>query len=108
MNYPAPGFYYHYKHQPDGAMNNYAYEVIGIGLHTESDRADPDHTLVVYRPLYKSFVYQQGQLFDIRPLRNFMEKVKIGRRSVPRFAPSKDTVIIESLLNVRHQMYSTQ
>jgi hypothetical protein len=24
---PEPGFYYHYKHDPNGTVNNYAYEV---------------------------------------------------------------------------------
>lgn len=32
---PEKGFYYHYKHDPKGEFNNYAYEVVGLGLHTE-------------------------------------------------------------------------
>jgi 8-oxo-dGTP pyrophosphatase MutT (NUDIX family) len=31
------GFYYHYKHDPEGPVNNYAYEVISVGFHTEDD-----------------------------------------------------------------------
>ncbi len=34
---PEKGFYYHYKHDPKGEVNNYAYEVMGVGSHTEED-----------------------------------------------------------------------
>jgi hypothetical protein len=30
-------FYYHYKHDPSISVNNYAYEVIGVGMHSEDD-----------------------------------------------------------------------
>lgn len=33
--FPEQGFYYHYKHNPDGPVGNYAYEVVSIGYHTE-------------------------------------------------------------------------
>ncbi len=55
---PERGFYYHYKHNPDGAVNNYAYEVMGVGCHTEDNCRPEDINLVVYRPLYESSVYK--------------------------------------------------
>lgn len=47
---PELGFYYHYKHDASGDVYNYAYEVVGVGAHTEED----DVFFVVYRPLYKT------------------------------------------------------
>ena len=32
---PEPGYYYHYKHDPNGPLNNYAYYIYGVGHHTE-------------------------------------------------------------------------
>ncbi len=61
---PENGFYYHYKHDPDGPMNNYAYEVIGVGHHTEDYATVEDMHMVVYRPLYEDAgVYKAGKLF---------------------------------------------
>jgi hypothetical protein len=37
---PEPGYYYHFKHDPDGPLNNYAYYIYGVGHHTEDDWAD--------------------------------------------------------------------
>src|SRR6202030_4172939 len=34
---PEPGYYYHYKHDPNGPLNNYAYYIYGVGHHTEDD-----------------------------------------------------------------------
>ena len=36
---PEPGYYYHYKHDPNGPLNNYAYYIYGVGHHTEDDCA---------------------------------------------------------------------
>ena len=36
-NLPEPGYYYHFKHDPDGPINNYAYYIHGVGHHTEDD-----------------------------------------------------------------------
>ena len=32
---PDPGYYYHFKHDPAGPLNNYAYYIYGVGHHTE-------------------------------------------------------------------------
>jgi hypothetical protein len=29
---PEPGYYYHYKHDPNGPLNNYAYTSMGLGI----------------------------------------------------------------------------
>ncbi len=63
-NMPERGFYYHYKHDPDGEVNNYAYEVVGVGCHTEDDCRPIDINMVVYRPLYESAkVYHKVDCF---------------------------------------------
>ena len=61
MAAPQPGFYYHYKHRPDGQISNYAYEVIGIGYHTEDDARPGEEYFVIYRPLYNSSVYNNSR-----------------------------------------------
>lgn len=109
LNLPRPekGFYYHYKHDPNGEVNNYAYEVMGVGIHTEID----NHFMVVYRPLYKSFVYNNGLDFDVRPLDMFLEEVQEvalsdGRiYSGPRFVKVEDGEVIKKLEEIRKEMW---
>lgn len=103
---PEPGFYYHYKHDPNGSVNNYAYEVIGVGYHTEDDCRPEDVNLVVYRPVYESSVYKAGKFFDIRPLGMFMESVTKEGKTSPRFAKIADPAIIAQLEAMKRAMYS--
>lgn len=102
---PEPGFYYHYKHDPAGPYNGYAYEVMGVGHHTEDYPEDKDKFMVVYRPLYEAFVYKLGKLFDIRPLGMFMEDVDKPEYKGPRFIKITDEAIIEKLRALRGTMY---
>lgn len=102
---PEPGFYYHYKHDPEGAVNNYAYEVVGVGHHTEEDCRPEDANMVVYRPLYEAFVYKAGKLFDLRPLEMWMGTVEKGGNSLQRFTKVTDSGVIEALTTIRAQMY---
>ena len=102
---PEKGFYYHYKHDPKGPINNYAYEVMGVGYHTEDDCRPEDANLVVYRPLYESSVYKAGRFFDIRPLEMFMESVTKEGRAFPRFAKIIDPAVIAELEGIRQRMY---
>lgn len=102
---PEKGYYYHYKHDPKGDVNNYAYEVIGVGCHTEDDCREQDQNLMVYRPLYKSSVYEAGRLFDIRPLEMWMEDVEVDGVSVPRFKLITDEEVIAQLDDIRTDMY---
>lgn len=101
-NIPAKGFYYHYKHNPAGSLNNYAYEVMGVGHHTEGENT----YFVVYRPLYEeAFVWKNGKMFDIRPLEMFMELVTKEGKTFPRFQPITDPKVITELEAVRNKMY---
>jgi hypothetical protein len=104
---PERGFYYHYKHDPNGPVNNYAYEVMGIGHHTEDDCRPIDANLVIYRPLYESFVYTHGKMFDARPLSMFIEEVEKDGKKLPRFTRIADPALIEELAQVRDRMYGS-
>ena len=71
-NLPEPGYYYHFKYDPDGPLNNYAYYIYGVGHHTEDDCRTEDAFMQVYRPLYEgAYAYRNGGLFDLRPLHMF-------------------------------------
>ncbi len=102
---PVNGFYYHYKHDSKGAVNNYAYEVIGVGCHTEDDCRLEDQNMVVYRPLYEAFVFKAGKLFDLRPLEMWMGKVEKDGQSIPRFSKIEDPAVIAELQRVKQEMY---
>ncbi len=105
MHQPEKGFYYHYKHDPTGEVNNYAYEVVGIGHHTEQEARPEDRNMVVYRPIYEAFVYKNGRMFDLRQLSMFMEIVKKDGKTVPRFAKITDPAAIAELVRIRDRMY---
>lgn len=103
---PEKGFYYHYKHDPKGPINNYAYEVMGVGYHTEDDCRPIDVNMVVYRPLYESSVYTAGKFFDIRPLSMFLENVTKDGKTFSRFQKIDDIKLIEQLKEIQKRMYS--
>lgn len=108
-NVPTPGFYYHYKHNPNGPINNYAYRILGTGLHTEDDCRPEDSAMVVYRPLYpEAFVYQAGQLFDLRPLDMWLGQVIVAGVSVPRFQKIEDLGVIAELMKIHDEMYDVK
>lgn len=104
---PENGFYYHYKHDPEGSINNYAYEVLGVGCHTEDDCRPEDIHMVVYRPLYESSVYKAGKLFDLRPLEMWMGEVAVNGKTVPRFRKITDPDVVKKLREIRREMYGT-
>jgi hypothetical protein len=101
MNIPATGFYYHYKHDPQGTVNNYTYEVMGVGHHTEVENS----FFVVYRPIYEAYVYKLGKMFDIRPLEMFMEEVTKDGKTFPRFQKIEDPAVLAELTEIRDEMY---
>lgn len=103
---PALGFYYHYKHVPDGPVNNYAYEIMGVGFHTEENCRSEDAVMVVYRPLYpEAAVYKAGKAFDLRPLGMFMEEVTRDGKTFPRFTKITDVEVLKQLEEIKQQMY---
>lgn len=103
---PEKGFYYHYKHDPSGAINNYAYEVMGIGHHTEIDGLE-ESAMVMYRPLYEAPVYKAGKHWDLRPLLMFMQSVGKNGKTLPRFQKVVDSDTIRTLEEIRDQMYGS-
>ncbi len=106
MEVPEPGFYYHYKHDPQGSVGNYAYEICGVGHHTEDDCRPEDEYMQVYRPLYReAFVYQQGKMFDLRPLAMAMEEVEVAGVKMPRFRKITDSAVIAELEQIKKEMY---
>ena len=109
MNIPENGFYYHYKHDPNSPVNNYAYEVMGVGQHTEDDSRPEDAYMVVYRPLYEeASVYKAGKLFDLRPLGMFMENVTKDGKTFPRFEKISNEAVISELGVIQNKMYGPQ
>lgn len=101
---PEIGFYYHYKHDQNGDVGNYAYEVLNIAHHTEIEGLD-DSAMIVYRPLYESSVYKLGKHWDVRPLSMFMENVKKDGKEISRFTKITDSKIILELEKIRDKMY---
>ena len=99
------GFYYHYKHDPSGTVNNFAYEVMGIGHHTEVDGLE-ESAMVMYRPLYEAPVYKIGKHWDLRPLEMFMEMVTKDGKRMPRFRKVADEEVIAQLVHMRDELYN--
>lgn len=107
---PEPGFYYHYKHDPAVSFNNYAYEVMGVGFHTEDDTRPGEEHFVVYRPLYEAFVYKASKdlgitCFDNRPLEMWMGDIEKDGQMRSRFQKITDPAIIAELEKIRGEMY---
>lgn len=106
---PEVGFYYHYKHDPNGSINNYAYEVMGVGFHTEEARPGEAH-FVNYRPLYEAAVYKAFQelgvpCFDTRPLEMWTGDVEKDGKTFPRFQKIVDPAVILQLERIKGEMY---
>lgn len=100
-----PGYYYHYKHDPKGVVNNYAYRVFGVGHHTEKDCRPEDELMMVYRPLYEAYVYTHGKMFDLRPLAMALETVEKDGVAIPRFKKITDEATITALREIEKEMY---
>ncbi len=101
------GFYYHYKHDLNESINNYAYEVVNLGMHSEMHDT-PDGVMVIYRPLYDAFVYKKGKWFDVRPLSMFLENVEKNDKIFPRFQKITDSDTIRKLEEIKDKMYGKQ
>lgn len=98
------GFYYHYKHDPSKEINDYAYEIMGLGHHTEIDGLD-ESLMVMYRPLYESSVFKAGKHWDLRPYDSFIEPVTKDGKTFARFQKITDLEIIKKLEEIRSSMY---
>lgn len=107
---PQPGFYYHYKHDANKSVNDYAYEVMGVGFHTEDDTRPGEEHFLIYRPLYDASVYKASRelgisCFDARPLEMWMSDVEKAGQIFPRFTRITDQSVIAELEKVRSEMY---
>ena len=100
------GYYYHYKHVSHGDINNYAYEVIGLGLHSEGQHRIED-TLVIYRAIYESTNYKMGKMYDLRPLTMFVENVTKEGKTFKRFQKITDEKVIAQLEEIKRKMYDS-
>lgn len=89
------GYYYHYKHDPAGSVENYAYYVLGVAKHSEDDTE-----LVIYQPLYKTD-YFEGVDYSARPLEMFMDMVTKEGETFPRFAQITDPEIVNKLKKIQ-------
>lgn len=99
------GFYYHYKHDPQGLWNNYLYEVLNIGHHTEIEGLQ-ESAMVIYRPLYpEAGVYKIGKHWDVRPLSMFLEEVVKNEKTQARFTKILDPELIEKCVLLAKKMY---
>lgn len=99
-NIPKTGFYYHFKHDQQGEVNNYAYEVVGLGVHIETGELQ-----VEYRPLYYSSLAYGLRINYHRHLSMFMGEVMVGDVKKPRFKRVEDMSVIAKLLKFRNRMY---
>ena len=102
---PAAGYYYHFKHDPNGPVNNYAYYIYGVGHHTEEDCRPEDAFMQVYRPLYEAYASRHGGLFDLRPLHMFYEPAMLHGKQVARFSKITDPDLIARLQAIKARMY---
>ncbi len=96
---PEKGFYYHYKHDPKGDMNNYSYEYVGVALHSE----ERNYT-VIYRPLYEND-FLAPATHVVRPLDMWMGMVEKDGKTFPRFTKITDSKTIEELQKIKLEMY---
>lgn len=97
----AGDFYYHFKHNSKLSINNFAYKIIGLGTHTETDEI-----MVVYQPFYReSKVFENKVDFRIRPLSMFLENVEKPEINYfgPRFIPILDEKLIKELENTQQK-----
>lgn len=107
---PEVGFYYHYKHDPAKGLNDHAYEVVGVGFHTEDNVREGEAHFLIYRPLYEQSVYKASKelglpCFDARPLEMWMEVVIKDGKTFPRFQKITDSFVIKELEKIRSEMY---
>ena len=88
-------FYYHFKHNSELSICNYAYKIIGLGMHTETDEI-----MVVYKALYQlTGISKFDNNLFIRPLLIFCENVEKPELNYfdPRFNQILDIDLIKKL-----------
>jgi hypothetical protein len=97
-NKPQPRqFYYHFKHDPQKGLSNYAFEVVGTGVHTETEEI-----YVIYKSVEKledSRANRNKVDYNIRPMKMFLEEVSKPEYNYkgPRFSLIDDEAILSEL-----------
>ncbi len=100
------GFYYGYKHNPNGPTNNHAFFILGGGCHTEPDAPEREKFTQIYLPLFTdAHVYQLGKFCDVKPLEIALRLVEIEGKFVDRYTPVTDTTRLAVLKAIRNAMY---
>jgi hypothetical protein len=91
---PQPGqYYYHYKHNPNEGLNNYAYIIEGIAMYTETEEK-----MVIYRPLYgREWMAERGIQLFARPLAMFIDEKEVDGKVIQRFTEITDPAIIQAI-----------
>ncbi len=111
---PEPGFYHHFKRNPNGPAREGAYEVLGIGFHTEAGTmvAPPysQEHFVNYRPLYEHQLYKLTRRFGIlcvftKPLGLWFSEAQRSGVYIPRYQKITDRAVIAELERIRDSMY---
>lgn len=92
------GFYYHFKHNPEVSINNYAYWLVGIAKHSENEEFT-----VIYKPMYKNEWLGEAELMS-RPIEMFTDMVEKPEYSGPRFKLIEDPEIIAKLSILRDNL----
>ncbi len=92
------GFYYHFKHDPNLSINNYAYRLVGIAKNSETEEVT-----VIYKPMYKNKWLSEAELIS-RPIDIFMDTVNKPEYTGPRFRFIEDPEIIAKLNDMRVEL----
>lgn len=93
MNPQSGQYYYHFKHDPREGVNNYAYKIEGIAMHTETEEK-----MVIYRPLYgKEWMDERGIDLFARPLAMFVDEKDVDGKLIKRFTQITDPAIIQAI-----------
>lgn len=101
---PEPGFYHHFKRNPNGPITEGTYEVLMVVKDTEHGGLN-----VIYRPLYETKQEDEEVKADAwsRPLEMFTGLVSGPRGRTYRFARVTDQDLIDRLTYFRNKMYKT-
>jgi len=94
------GFYRHFKHDPKGDPGNYYYEVLNV-----AHNKDLNLSVVCYRPLYKSYVYELGRQWDFKPVADWFKPLPDGNT---RYTLIIDRDEIKQLEQLKQNLYTTE
>ncbi len=105
------GFCKNFKHDPSKGKWDHYYEILSVsyGKKKNADGKKEDEINVVYRPLYKSRVYELGKFDDHKNIREWIEPLPSQAFRDPkaeRYEMVTDEEEIKALEKVRDEMYA--